>query len=76
MNRLVTGLEQEDFQVYENNGEQKIRSFAGRGRAGFDRDYLRSFGFDELKAGSGAGIDSAIHQDSQSGGRVFCDRVQ
>jgi Ca-activated chloride channel family protein len=28
MNRLVTGLEQTDFQVYENNGEQKIRSFA------------------------------------------------
>jgi Ca-activated chloride channel family protein len=28
MNRLVTGLEQEDFQVYENNGQQKIRSFA------------------------------------------------
>ncbi len=28
MNRLVTGLEKEDFQVYENNGEQKIRSFA------------------------------------------------
>ena len=24
MNRLVTGLEQEDFQVYENNGQQKI----------------------------------------------------
>ena len=28
MNRLVTGLEQEDFQVYENNSEQKITSFA------------------------------------------------
>jgi Ca-activated chloride channel family protein len=28
MNRLVTGLEQEDFQVYENNGPVKIRSFA------------------------------------------------
>jgi Ca-activated chloride channel homolog len=28
MNRLVTGLEKEDFQVYENNGEQKIASFA------------------------------------------------
>ncbi len=28
MNRLVTGLEQEDFQIYENNGQQKIRSFA------------------------------------------------
>jgi Ca-activated chloride channel homolog len=28
MNRLVTGLEQTDFQVFENNGEQKIRSFA------------------------------------------------
>ena len=28
MNRLVTGLEKEDFQVFENNGEQKIRSFA------------------------------------------------
>jgi Ca-activated chloride channel homolog len=28
MNRLVTGLEKEDFQVYENNKEQKIRTFA------------------------------------------------
>jgi len=28
MNRLVTGLEKEDFQIYENNGEQKITSFA------------------------------------------------
>jgi Ca-activated chloride channel family protein len=28
MNRLVTGLEKNDFQVYENNGEQKITSFA------------------------------------------------
>jgi len=27
MNRLVTGLEKEDFQLYENNGEQKISSF-------------------------------------------------
>jgi Ca-activated chloride channel family protein len=28
MNRLVTGLEQEDFQVLENGGQQKIISFA------------------------------------------------
>lgn len=28
MNRLVTGLEQEDFQIYENNGQQRIKSFA------------------------------------------------
>ena len=28
LNRLVTGLEKEDFQVYENNGEQHISSFA------------------------------------------------
>jgi Ca-activated chloride channel family protein len=28
MNRLVTGLEQEDFKVYENSGEEKIKSFA------------------------------------------------
>ena len=28
MNRLVTGLEQEDFQVFENSGGQKIISFA------------------------------------------------
>jgi Ca-activated chloride channel family protein len=28
MNRLVTGLEKSDFQVYENNKEQSIRSFA------------------------------------------------
>jgi Ca-activated chloride channel homolog len=27
MNRLVTGLEKEDFQIYENNGEQRISSF-------------------------------------------------
>ncbi|HEY3706603.1 MAG TPA: VWA domain-containing protein [Terracidiphilus sp.] len=28
MNRLVTGLEQEDFKIFENNGEQKIKTFA------------------------------------------------
>ena len=28
LNRLVTGLEKEDFQVYENNGEQRVLSFA------------------------------------------------
>ncbi len=28
MNRLVTGLEQEDFKIYENSGEQRITSFA------------------------------------------------
>ena len=28
MNRLVTGLEQDDFFVYENNSQQKIRTFA------------------------------------------------
>jgi len=28
MNRLVTGLEKEDFQIFENNGQQKINSFA------------------------------------------------
>jgi len=28
MNRLVTGLEQEDFQVFENGGKQEIRTFA------------------------------------------------
>lgn len=28
MNRLVTGLEKQDFQVYENNGQQRISSFA------------------------------------------------
>jgi Ca-activated chloride channel family protein len=28
MNRLVTGLEQEDFQVFENGGQQKIGTFA------------------------------------------------
>jgi Ca-activated chloride channel family protein len=28
MNRLVTGLEQEDFKIFEGSGEQKIRSFA------------------------------------------------
>jgi len=28
MNRLVTGLEREDFQIYENNKREKISSFA------------------------------------------------
>jgi Ca-activated chloride channel homolog len=28
MNRLVTGLEKEDFQIYENSNQQDIRSFA------------------------------------------------
>lgn len=28
MNRLVTGLEKTDFKIYENNGQQAIKSFA------------------------------------------------
>ncbi|HTJ30744.1 MAG TPA: VWA domain-containing protein [Acidobacteriaceae bacterium] len=28
MNRLVTGLEQEDFSIFENNSQQRINSFA------------------------------------------------
>ncbi len=28
LNRLVTGLEKQDFQIYENSGEQRITSFA------------------------------------------------
>jgi Ca-activated chloride channel homolog len=28
MNRLVTGLEQEDFQIFENNSGQRIKSFS------------------------------------------------
>ncbi len=28
MNRLVTGLERDDFQIFENSGAQKIRTFA------------------------------------------------
>jgi Ca-activated chloride channel family protein len=28
MNRLVTGLEKQDFQIFENNGPQKIATFA------------------------------------------------
>jgi Ca-activated chloride channel family protein len=28
MNRLVTGLEQEDFQIFESNNQQQIRTFA------------------------------------------------
>ncbi len=28
MNRLVTGLEKQDFKIYENDGQQKILSFA------------------------------------------------
>lgn len=30
MNRLVTGLEQEDFKIYENNTEQKIKNFSSQ----------------------------------------------
>ena len=32
MNRLVTGLEQEDFQVSENSGQQKIVALPARMR--------------------------------------------
>ncbi len=30
LNRLVTGLEKEDFQIYENNNQQQIASFASK----------------------------------------------
>ena len=32
LNRLVTGLEKEDFQVYENNGEEKSQVSPARTR--------------------------------------------
>ena len=50
MNRLVTGLEQEDFQVYENNGRAEDSQLCQRGCAGLDRDYFRPFGFDERRS--------------------------
>ena len=60
MNRLVTGLEQEDFQIYENNGQQKIRSFASEDAPVSIGIIFDLVGFDELKADSGPGIDSAV----------------
>ena len=66
MNRLVTGLEQEDFQVYENNGQQKISKFCQRRCAGVDRHHLRSFRIHDLEADSRARVDFAVHQDGQS----------
>ena len=52
MNRLVTGLEKEDFQVYENNGEQKISQLCQRRCAGVDRDHLRPLRIDDFEADS------------------------
>ena len=40
MNRLVTGLEQEDFQIFENSGQQKISILCQRRRPGLDRHHL------------------------------------
>ena len=42
MNRLVTGLEKENFEIYDNNVGQVIKYLLERGRAGDDRCDLRS----------------------------------
>ena len=39
LNRLVTGLDKEDFFVYDNNALQKIKDFLLRRRSGFDRHH-------------------------------------
>ena len=76
MNRLVTGLEQDDFQVYENNGQQTIRSFASEDAPVSIGIIFDLSGSMTSKADPGAGVDSAVHQDGQPGGRVFRDRFQ
>jgi len=73
MNRLVTGLEQEDFGVYENNGQQKIISFASEDAPvsiGIVFDLSGSMTSKLIRA------RESIHQDGQSAGRVFRDRLQ
>ena len=41
LNRLVTGLERQDFFVYENNALQKTQELLFGGCAGLDRDHFR-----------------------------------
>jgi hypothetical protein len=53
MNRLVTGLEKEDF--------QQDRQLCRRGCARIDRDYLRPLRLHEHQADSCTGVDSAVH---------------
>ncbi len=41
MNRLVTGLERDNFQIFENNQGQSIKQLLDAGCAGDDRDRVR-----------------------------------
>jgi Ca-activated chloride channel family protein len=75
MNRLVTGLEQTDFQIFEGGGAQKISTFACEDAPvsiGIIFDLSGSMSSKLIRPG----VDSAVHQDSQSPGRVFRDRLQ
>jgi Ca-activated chloride channel family protein len=66
MNRLVTGLEQEDFQVFENTVGQKIVSFASEDAPvsiGIVFDLSGSMTSKLVRA-----RDSAVHQDRQPTG--------
>ncbi len=76
LNRLVTGLEKEDFQVYENNGEQKIASFACEDAPVSIGIIFDLSGSMTSKAGPRPRSDPAVHQDRQSAGRVLRHRFQ
>ena len=76
LNRLVTGLEKEDFQVYENNGEQPIASFASEDAPVSIGIIFDLSGSMTVQAGSRPRGDSAVHQDRQSAGRILRHRIQ
>ena len=76
LNRFVTGLEKENFKIYEDKVEQTITNFSSEDAPlsiGIVFDCSGSMGHKMEKARQAV---SAIFQDSQSGGRSFPCPVQ
>ncbi len=76
MNRLVTGLEKENFILLDNGEKQAIRALFQRGRADFAGRDLRYERLDVQQDREGARGGGGVLQDGQSARRVFPDCVQ
>jgi len=70
MNRLVTGLEQDDFQVFENTRSRRSGPLPAKTRR-FRSALSSTFRLHDVKADPGTGVDPAIHQDRQPQDEFF-----
>ena len=76
MNRLVTGLDKENFQLYEGNSSQQIRTFSAEDAPVSLGVIFDSSGSMNSKDGSCQRGGDRVLQDGQPARRIFHDHLQ